>query len=355
MRALHLLAIAAWLGGLLWLRRARSLRAPPRSSGTQRVSSVALSAVIVVAFSGVVQTRLFFPASGATRPVRRTALIVAGKLAGVGVLVLFGAYHRFASCRSSAKRGRGWLRAARCAARSRDVARHPRRRAARVHPSTAALTSDPFLRSDADRTARRHRPHARPPSDRGGVAPRRRRRARASAPAIAHVTVWPRSAAPGAFERYVVRVPNEKNTRRRASRSTSPPRCASRRSSGGRRLAAPGAHRFGRQDHRCGLDRIAAGEALRRVSVHRRNPRKGSASSSPRPRRTKGERWCSGRAPRLEDPGLGDDAHRAPRRWLGHECRRRGSSTLLYVSLAALGARARQPRPVTAPPRASPA
>jgi uncharacterized protein YcnI len=30
--------------------------------------------------------------------------------------------------------------------------------------------------------------------------------------ASAHVTVWPRTAAPGAFERYVVRVPNEKNT-----------------------------------------------------------------------------------------------------------------------------------------------
>ena len=33
-----------------------------------------------------------------------------------------------------------------------------------------------------------------------------------AAPALAHVTVWPRTAAPGGFERYVVRVPNEKNT-----------------------------------------------------------------------------------------------------------------------------------------------
>jgi uncharacterized protein YcnI len=30
-------------------------------------------------------------------------------------------------------------------------------------------------------------------------------------PALAHVTVWPRTAAPGAFERYAVRVPNEKS------------------------------------------------------------------------------------------------------------------------------------------------
>ena len=33
-----------------------------------------------------------------------------------------------------------------------------------------------------------------------------------AAPALAHVTVWPRTAAPGGYERYVVRVPNEKNT-----------------------------------------------------------------------------------------------------------------------------------------------
>lgn len=31
------------------------------------------------------------------------------------------------------------------------------------------------------------------------------------APALAHVTVWPRTAARGAYERYVVRVPNEKD------------------------------------------------------------------------------------------------------------------------------------------------
>ena len=32
-----------------------------------------------------------------------------------------------------------------------------------------------------------------------------------ASPALAHVTVWPRTAAPGSYERYVVRVPNEKN------------------------------------------------------------------------------------------------------------------------------------------------
>jgi uncharacterized protein YcnI len=33
-----------------------------------------------------------------------------------------------------------------------------------------------------------------------------------ASPALAHVTVWPRTAAPGGYERYVVRVPNEKNS-----------------------------------------------------------------------------------------------------------------------------------------------
>jgi uncharacterized protein YcnI len=33
-----------------------------------------------------------------------------------------------------------------------------------------------------------------------------------AAPALAHVTVWPRTAALGGYERYVIRVPNEKNT-----------------------------------------------------------------------------------------------------------------------------------------------
>jgi len=50
--------------------------------------------VIVVTFTGVVQTRLFLPVWGDL--VRSSyGLIVLAKVAGVGVLVLFGAYHRF--------------------------------------------------------------------------------------------------------------------------------------------------------------------------------------------------------------------------------------------------------------------
>jgi len=93
-RALHLLAIAAWLGGLLWLMTLDRADAPAAIAEAQRVSSLALAAVIVVTFSGVVQTRLFLPVWG-DLVQSRYGLIVLAKVAGVGVLVLFGAHHRF--------------------------------------------------------------------------------------------------------------------------------------------------------------------------------------------------------------------------------------------------------------------
>jgi len=93
-RALHLFAVAAWLGGLLWLVVLDRSDAPAAIGEAQRVSSLALAAVIVVAFTGVVQTRLFLPVWGDL--VRSSyGLIVLAKVAGVGILVLFGAYHRF--------------------------------------------------------------------------------------------------------------------------------------------------------------------------------------------------------------------------------------------------------------------
>jgi len=93
-RALHLIAVAAWLGGLLWLVTLD--HADPRTAidEAHRTSSIALTAVLVVIFSGVVQTRLFLPVWGDL--VRSPyGLIVLAKVAGVGVLILFGAYHRF--------------------------------------------------------------------------------------------------------------------------------------------------------------------------------------------------------------------------------------------------------------------
>jgi copper transport protein len=94
MRALHLLAIAAWLGGLLWLLALERPNADVVVAESQRVSSAALFAVVVVAFSGIVQTKLFI--GDWSELVRSTYGYVALiKLAGLGVLVLFGAYHRY--------------------------------------------------------------------------------------------------------------------------------------------------------------------------------------------------------------------------------------------------------------------
>jgi copper transport protein len=93
-RALHLLSVAAWLGGLAWLVTLD--HADPRAAidEAHRTSSVALTAVIVVIFSGVVQTRIFLPVWGDLIH-SQYGLIVLAKVAGVGVLILFGAYHRF--------------------------------------------------------------------------------------------------------------------------------------------------------------------------------------------------------------------------------------------------------------------
>jgi putative copper export protein len=99
-KALHLLAGAAWMGGLLWLvcleagRSVNSLARDDRSREAMRVSSVALAAVIVVALSGVVQTVLFLPAlSDLFHSAYGT--VVLAKVCGMLILVAFGAYHRF--------------------------------------------------------------------------------------------------------------------------------------------------------------------------------------------------------------------------------------------------------------------
>ena len=70
-RALHLLAIAAWLGGLLWLVTLDRSDAPAAIAEAQRVSSLALAAVIVVTFSGSFRRDSSFP-SGRTSSNRRT-------------------------------------------------------------------------------------------------------------------------------------------------------------------------------------------------------------------------------------------------------------------------------------------
>ena len=92
-KALHLLAAAVWLGGLLWLLTfdRDDVRRFARHAG--RVSSVALSAVIIVTLSGLVQTWFFVHDPNA---LIHTAygIVTLAKIAGLLVLVAFGAYHR---------------------------------------------------------------------------------------------------------------------------------------------------------------------------------------------------------------------------------------------------------------------
>ncbi len=93
-KAIHLLASAVWLGGLVWLVvRPAADQATLSATDAARVSSRAMLAVIAVAFTGVVQTRLFLPSWGDLATSAYGALALA-KTAGLLVLAAFGAYHR---------------------------------------------------------------------------------------------------------------------------------------------------------------------------------------------------------------------------------------------------------------------
>ena len=93
-KALHLIASALWLGGLLWLAVAGTSDHASFHREAQRVSSVALIAVIVVALSGAAQSFIFLPSVGALVTTAYGWLVVA-KVAGMVILIAFGAHHRY--------------------------------------------------------------------------------------------------------------------------------------------------------------------------------------------------------------------------------------------------------------------
>ncbi len=90
-KTLHLLAVAAWLGGLLWLVTRERGERNTMTAQALYVSSVSLIAVIAVVISGVVQTLLLVPLHDL---VSAYGAIVGLKVLGLAVLVAFGAYHR---------------------------------------------------------------------------------------------------------------------------------------------------------------------------------------------------------------------------------------------------------------------
>jgi putative copper export protein len=97
-KAAHLLAGAAWLGGVLWLLAVRGSPRDPADGEAfaveaLRVSSVALAAALLVALSGAVQALLFL--ASPLDLVRSTyGAITLAKVTGTLALVAFGAYHR---------------------------------------------------------------------------------------------------------------------------------------------------------------------------------------------------------------------------------------------------------------------
>jgi copper transport protein len=92
LKVAHLTALAAWLGGLLWLAISDRSDMNRFAEDARRASGIALWSVIAIAISGVVQVVILVPtAAGLLSAYGATVL---AKLVGLGVLVAFGAYHR---------------------------------------------------------------------------------------------------------------------------------------------------------------------------------------------------------------------------------------------------------------------
>jgi copper transport protein len=92
-KSVHLLAGAAWLGGLLWLGAAnRDESSFPIEA--RRVSSVALICAIAIIVSGILQTTMFLnaPSDLIHSAYGRLALI---KIVGILALIGLGAFNRF--------------------------------------------------------------------------------------------------------------------------------------------------------------------------------------------------------------------------------------------------------------------
>jgi putative copper export protein len=90
----HLVAGAVWVGGLLWLLLLDRSDVARFECEALRVSSAALVAVLLVTLSGLVQTFLFLPSP---LDLVRSAYgaITLAKVAGLLVLVGYGAHHKF--------------------------------------------------------------------------------------------------------------------------------------------------------------------------------------------------------------------------------------------------------------------
>jgi copper transport protein len=89
MKAFHLVGVAFWLGGILWLITTKGELLEAAST----VSSIALASISVVAVTGIVQTILFLNTPSDLLSSAYGITIIA-KFVGLVALAAFGAYHR---------------------------------------------------------------------------------------------------------------------------------------------------------------------------------------------------------------------------------------------------------------------
>jgi copper transport protein len=92
MKSLHLVGVAFWLGGLLWLASSDASRDITASANT--VSSIATISIVIVGITGVVQSFLFLP-NFSDLFASAYGLTLLGKVTGLAALGAFGAYHRY--------------------------------------------------------------------------------------------------------------------------------------------------------------------------------------------------------------------------------------------------------------------
>ena len=93
-RALHLMAGGAWLGSLIYLLSHEKQDADSFARAALSISTIALVSAIVVTITGVIQG-LFFLASPLDVFGSAYGTILLAKVAGVVILIAFGAYHRY--------------------------------------------------------------------------------------------------------------------------------------------------------------------------------------------------------------------------------------------------------------------
>ena len=91
-KSLHLVGVAFWFGGILWLAT-MDVQSSEMISASTTVSSVALVSIVIVSISGFVQAFLFLD-SWSDLYASAYGLTLLGKVGGLVILFAFGAYHR---------------------------------------------------------------------------------------------------------------------------------------------------------------------------------------------------------------------------------------------------------------------